>query len=267
MSNVSIPIAIFDVDGSFRRWQLFVDWIDGMVESGVFQKIVFERTRPAFEAYRRRQGSFAAYIKESIQAYSGEYRLRGIRVSDAAFVAEQVVRAHGMETHVFARELSLSAHESGFHRSFISGSPKVVLDPFARLHGFDPDFCFGTEHPHRNGLFTGSPPKTWYDRKSIAVDVLCQKLNLNLDHSVAIGDSESDAPMLDRVGYPICINPNSALADIARERGWPIVTEKKDVISLYRLNRLRGLRGATLKSVLPPGLYQSMRQRIGQFVL
>jgi phosphoserine phosphatase len=266
VSNVSIPIAFFDVDGSFRRWQLFMDWIEGMVEGGLFPNIVLERTRPSCEAFRNRQGSFASFVKEAIHAYSGEYRLKGIRISDAAFVADRVVRVHGLETHVFSRELSHAARENGFYRSFISGSPKVVLDPFARLHGFDPKLCFGTEHPHRGGFFTGAPPKTWYDRKSKAVDVLCRSFNLELNQSVAIGDSESDADMLERVGYPICIHPNKVLSKIARERGWPVVMEKKDEIAIFRLNPGRGLRGASLKSVLPPALFRSMEQRIGQFV-
>ncbi|MDH4116537.1 MAG: HAD-IB family hydrolase [Acidimicrobiia bacterium] len=39
----------------------------------------------------------------------------------------------------------------------------------------------------------------------------------------AYSDSISDLPLLDAVGHPVAVNPDSALEAIARDRGWPIV--------------------------------------------
>jgi phosphoserine phosphatase len=37
---------------------------------------------------------------------------------------------------------------------------------------------------------------------------------------VAYADSTSDLPMLDAVGFPVAVNPETRLAALARSRGW-----------------------------------------------
>ena len=41
-----------------------------------------------------------------------------------------------------------------------------------------------------------------------------------LEESVAYADSTSDLPMLEAVGFPVAVNPETRLAAIARKRGW-----------------------------------------------
>ena len=43
---------------------------------------------------------------------------------------------------------------------------------------------------------------------------------LRLDEAVAYADSTSDLPMLEAVGFPVAVNPETRLAAIARKRGW-----------------------------------------------
>ena len=37
---------------------------------------------------------------------------------------------------------------------------------------------------------------------------------------MAYADSSSDLPMLEAVGFPVAVNPETRLAAIARKRGW-----------------------------------------------
>ena len=57
-----------------------------------------------------------------------------------------------------------------------------------------------------------------------------EKENLTYTDSIAVGDSESDIPMLELVTHPICFNPNSMLFKQAKRCGWEVVVERKDVI-------------------------------------
>ena len=41
--------------------------------------------------------------------------------------------------------------------------------------------------------------------------------------SYAYSDSESDLPMLRAVGNPVAVNPDTALARVAREEGWRVM--------------------------------------------
>ena len=42
----------------------------------------------------------------------------------------------------------------------------------------------------------------------------------DLEQSIAYADSTSDLPLLECVGFPVAVNPETRLAAIARKRGW-----------------------------------------------
>jgi HAD superfamily hydrolase (TIGR01490 family) len=58
--------------------------------------------------------------------------------------------------------------------------------------------------------------------KAHAVRALAIREGLNLKRCAAYSDSFNDVPMLSLVGTPVAINPDAALRDVARERGWEI---------------------------------------------
>jgi DNA-binding beta-propeller fold protein YncE len=48
----------------------------------------------------------------------------------------------------------------------------------------------------------------------------CDAEGLKLSESIAYADSSSDLPMLEAVGFPVAVNPETRLAALARKRGW-----------------------------------------------
>lgn len=62
-------------------------------------------------------------------------------------------------------------------------------------------------------------PPTGETRAQILADY-CAAEGLRLDESIAYADSTSDLPMLEAVGFPVAVNPETRLAAIARKRGW-----------------------------------------------
>jgi len=55
----------------------------------------------------------------------------------------------------------------------------------------------------------------------------CAAEGLRLDESIAYADSSSDLPMLEAVGFPVAVNPETRLAAIARKRGWLVENWEK----------------------------------------
>ena len=51
-----------------------------------------------------------------------------------------------------------------------------------------------------------------------------------MKQSIAIGDAWGDIPLLEIVGNPIAFNPSMDLAKVAKQKGWRVVVERKDVI-------------------------------------
>ena len=57
---------------------------------------------------------------------------------------------------------------------------------------------------------------------------------LKLKSSYAFGDTEHDLTILERVGHPIAINPNTKLKNIALERRWKIIKSISDISLLKK---------------------------------
>jgi len=73
-----------------------------------------------------------------------------------------------------------------------------------------------------DGTYSGNlavVPPTGETRAQLLSDY-CEAEGLRLDESIAYADSTSDLPMLEAVGFPVAVNPETRLATIARKRGW-----------------------------------------------
>jgi len=73
-----------------------------------------------------------------------------------------------------------------------------------------------------NGTYTGeladAPPTG--EARAMIMQEYAEAEGLTLEESVAYADSASDLPMLEAVGFPVAVNPETRLAAIARKRGW-----------------------------------------------
>jgi HAD superfamily hydrolase (TIGR01490 family) len=119
----------------------------------------------------------------------------------------------------FAR---VRAHRALGHRTvLITGALDFVVEPLRPL--FDEVVCasLGVD---AQGRFTGrldTLPPTGEARALVLADYAAAE-GLDLGESVAYADSASDLPLLECVGFPVAVNPESKLAAIARRRGWHV---------------------------------------------
>jgi len=58
------------------------------------------------------------------------------------------------------------------------------------------------------------------DRHGAVLHDYCRAEGLDAQESIAYADSTSDLPLLEAVGFPVAVNPETRLAAIARKRGW-----------------------------------------------
>jgi phosphoserine phosphatase len=72
------------------------------------------------------------------------------------------------------------------------------------------------------------------ENKALAIRELALRRGIDLSESYAYSDSETDVPMLEVVGRPYAVNPDRALARMAHEREWPILTFSHPVTALSR---------------------------------
>ncbi len=111
-------------------------------------------------------------------------------------------------------------HRAAGHRTvLITGALDFVVEPLRPL--FD-EIIAAQMTVGSTGRYTGemsSVPPTGETRAQLLADY-CAAEGLELSESVAYADSTSDLPMLEAVGFPVAVNPETRLAAIARKRGW-----------------------------------------------
>ncbi|MCU4184571.1 HAD-IB family phosphatase [Acidiferrimicrobium sp. IK] len=112
-------------------------------------------------------------------------------------------------------------HRALGHKTLlITGALDVVIDPLRPL--FDDVVCakLGQKNGRFNGELIEAPPTG--EARAILMADYAKANGLELEQSVAYADSASDLPMLEVVGHPVAVNPETKLAAIARKRGWHV---------------------------------------------
>ena len=110
--------------------------------------------------------------------------------------------------------------QAGHLTLLITGALDFVIAPLRPLF----DHIIAAEMGSRDGVYDGrltSVPPTGEARYQTLAD-FTELHGLDLREAVAYADSTSDLPMLEAVGFPVAVNPETKLATLARRRGWLI---------------------------------------------
>jgi len=211
--------ALFDVDGTLIRGLLIVDFPGYLVRKGCFNPEKESEIRSLAQLYRRGAVSYR-YISTRIPrlyaaGIEGQAQTR-VRELGRSFIRE----AKGRIFPYTKGLVSLMAR-SGFLTVAISGSPIEVISPLKSL-GFAK--IFGTEMEVQRGTYTGKVQRNLIlsEEKKKVVGTLSTRYHVDFENSFAFGDTEQDLPLLDTVGNPVPLNPNSALRKTATAKGWTI---------------------------------------------
>ncbi len=220
------PLAVFDVDGTLFRRGLLPALTRRLVNEGVFPERVREELSEDYYAWVERRGSYEAYDKLVWQLFLRE--LKGVLVTELQRCAKVEVEAHGRRLHLYTRDLALRLKRAGYYLIAISGSPMEIIEIFLKPLGFDG--AWGTVLGQEEGRYTGELLRDPFSDKRRVLKEFVNETGRNLDGSVGVGDTLSDVGFLELVHTPIVFNPNRALFEVADQRGWPIVVERKDVV-------------------------------------
>src|SRR5690606_37528111 len=109
--------------------------------------------------------------------------------------------------------------ELGHRTVLITGALDFAIEPLRPL--FDDVVCARLA-TRPDGTYRGEltdVPPTGEARAQAMADY-AEANGFDLRESVAYADSTSDLPMLEAVGFPVAVNPETRLAALARKRGW-----------------------------------------------
>jgi len=149
--------------------------------------------------------------------------MRGVREDDyIAFGQELYEQQIARKIYPESRALVQAHMARGHTVAVISSATPYQVEPMARDLGIEHVIC--SRYQVKDGVFTGEfeRPLCFGQGKVLAAESLSQEYDIDLDQSYFYSDSDDDLELLERVGHPQPLNPNSKLAAIAEHRGWPV---------------------------------------------
>ncbi len=210
-----VGLATFDADGVLWREDAGNSFLLWQIENHRLLPVTESEARHAWEAYSR--GALGDLELAVLCAAC----LRGLHEekvdADARDFFERQFRRHVIpQTQAWARRLE----GSGVEVWIVSGSHRWIVAAGARAVGISDERLLAVDVVVRDGLLTPEVrlPVTFGEGKAEAIR---QRLGRMPD--LAAGNMLSDAPMLELAAVAVAVEPEPALAELAAERGWPVV--------------------------------------------
>ncbi len=222
------PLAIFDIDGTLFRSAVMIEIVDRMIAVELLPKGAYAGLVAAQNAWKDRQGSFEQYNEQLVRLI--EHDLVGVPEREFTALADEVIGRLKNRQYRFTHDLLERLRERGYALLAVSGMLLPALKIYNRYLKFD--YIFGSEQEMKAGRFTGKPigMQPYYDKAAIVRYFLSKHAEFKLDDSFGVGDTEGDVGFLELVEHPIAFNPNRKLFEVAKENGWRIVLERKDLV-------------------------------------
>jgi phosphoserine phosphatase len=159
--------------------------------------------------------------------------LGSIDIEKYRAACDAVIKNESHKVYAYTLNLLRQLKKDDYTLVAITGSQHDIAQPFADKYGFD--YCYGEVYATLEGKFSGEVETIFNRKDEIVRRFMKEHPEHSLKESVGIGDSHWDAKMLSLVDKPIAFNPDEGLLKIAKEKGWPVVIERKNIA--YRLEK------------------------------
>jgi len=211
-------VVFFDLDDSLINKDANSLWIKWRVKHERWA--VVEALQALISLYR-------AYKKGKIthKRLSNYYRTRtrGMKLSDYRQRIQDFFKQRGhLYIYPQAASLLFAYKQQGSQLVLITGQDEEM----ARAYGD----ALGMHHVIGNRLLMDGErikglqkPLCYGEGKVELATEFCQQNGFELQDAAFYSDNHSDMPLLEAVKYPVAINPNTQLSELAQERNWPSI--------------------------------------------
>ncbi len=228
--------AVFDIDGTLIRWQLYHALADNLVKLGAIDSKEYEKVLQARRNWKNRRAvnSFNDYETAMIGLVSRS--LPNMAYDTFAKACVDVFSRYQDQVYSFTRDLITELRQQNYLLFAVSGSPDELVSMVADYYSFD-DYA-GTVYEVLNGRLSGKYKTMLNDTKAKSLKHLIAKHGATKTGSIGVGDTASDSGMLNLAERAIAFNPSRELFQIAANFGWDIIIERKNMV--YRLKYTHG---------------------------
>jgi HAD superfamily hydrolase (TIGR01490 family) len=219
--------AVFDIDGTLIRWQLYHALVDRLAKNGHLGEGVYEKLQKARMEWKVRNNEDGFYKYELSLIKVFDETVDGLDEKVFLSLVDDVFEQYKDQVYTYTRDLIAKLKSENYFLIFISGSHNELVQKLAEYYGFD-DFA-GTHYSRENSKLKSDVFVAAHYKKEL-LEKMIEKHRLSLEDSYGVGDTASDAPMLEMVENAIAFNPDKKLYKLALENNWRIVVERKNVV-------------------------------------
>lgn len=214
-------IAVFDLDHTLIKGDSSALWAEYLHELGWITSPDFKRQhQQMMETYAKGNLDMNAYLALNLSPLMGREYER-VYAEAERFVSERVLPL----IYPDAVHLIHQLRQQGEHLLMISASEVFLVEPVANALGFDG--VIGIDVEHHDGKITGNPllPLSYQEGKIHHYHAYLERFNTSESQVISrfYSDSHNDIPLLEKVQFPVAVNPNDALLQVAQEQQWPIL--------------------------------------------
>ncbi len=226
------PFAVFDIDGTLIRWQLYHLLAEKFIQNGYFNQEQIELIEKFKNKWLTRDSreSFNEYEKELV--INMELTFPKIPADKYKEMSVEVFKENKDKTYTYTVNLINDLKRKGYLLFLISGSMEEIVEQIANYFNFD-DFAGSKLIINKNKIDRHDLVMT-HQNKALILNEFIKKYSASKTGSIGVGDTDGDIEMLKLVEKPIAFNPNLRFYKFAKLNHWDIVIERKNVV--YTLN-------------------------------
>ena len=216
-------IALFDLDYTLLGGDATYEWIHFLINLGVLER---ESTAAELERFYEEYGvgtlDIHAFLHFDFEPLASHPRaqLERWREQYLAKAIAPIILPKALEL--------IASHEARGHVTvIITAANSFVTTPIASMLGVR--HLLASVPESRDGEFTGKIEgiPCFHEGKVVRLDAWLAGRGQSLTdfaESYFYGDSQSDVPLMEKVTHPVAVEPDDALAELARVRSWPIIS-------------------------------------------
>ncbi|MCG7898242.1 MAG: HAD-IB family hydrolase [Candidatus Thiodiazotropha lotti] len=214
-----MALAIFDLDNTLLAGDSDYLWGRFLVEQGIVDGEQYERENERFyEDYKAGRLDIHEFMRFSLKPLrkNPPEKLNQWR---ALFIEEKITPLISKQ----ARQLVEKHRQAGDLPLIITATNAFVTSPIAQRFGID--HLIATEPEQIDGHYTGEVAGTpsFREGKVSRLNDWLDEFEQSMQGSWFYSDSHNDLPLLEQVEHPVAVDPDQTLAEVAKQRNWPIL--------------------------------------------
>ncbi len=214
-----MALAIFDLDNTLLVGDSDYLWGVFLAEQGVVDGAWYQQqNQKFFQEYKEGRLDIHAFLRFSLAPLK-EQELAVLQRLRERYLQERI---EPLITPA-ALELVDGHRRAGDTLMIITATNAFVTAPIARRFGID--HLIATEPEVIAGRYSGAVSGTpsFREGKVLRLEQWLAEHGGTLAGSTFYSDSHNDLPLLERVTYPVAVNPDDTLRMIAEQRGWSVL--------------------------------------------